>query len=72
MKTTNLLLILCIGALIMVQTNQVEGIFFLDLLCASRIEALEREISQLSNNLNNAINNRGSSGTGQQPNPMGK
>lgn len=29
------------------QDSEVEAIFFLDLLCASRIEALEKQVSQL-------------------------
>lgn len=39
--------------------NSAEGIFFLDLLCATRIGALERQIAQLLARQNNTNNPTG-------------
>lgn len=49
-KTSRVLLLILVVNLVLVMDqkgSQVEAIFFLDLLCATRITALEQRVSQL-------------------------
>lgn len=91
MKRANLnaqsLLIVCILNLVVIMSNNkpgVEAVFFLDILCASRIESLERQVAQLIslsqnansnryNNNNNQLNNQNQQQSNQVVSPnMGK
>lgn len=48
-----LLILLVLNVILVIQENiAVEGIFFLDLLCATRIDKLERQVSALVARLN--------------------
>lgn len=60
MKFQQAMIVFCaVTLLILQQTREAEGVFFLDLLCASRIAALEMQVSQLNANINAVKTNNG-------------